>query len=200
MADFGNPATRSVYFDIESTTDAFRQTLEIGAVDGEGKTFQTLVSVDSFRHPGFRLGTRIHGISPPMLHGAPSFVCALDRFIEFLEGATTLVAHNGVGFDLRVLSNQAKRHHVDFFERIARAGVVDVLDTHPLFQSLKKTGAVPSGRLGDLYEFYTEGETIDGAHRAMADAMALRRVCSYVDVDLKQKHCVPLESVRLNLV
>lgn len=195
MADFDDPSPRCVYFDIESTTDAFRQTLEIGAVDGDGKTFQTLVSVDSFRHPGFRLGTRIHGISPPMLHNAPSFVCALDKFIEFVEGAKILVAHNGVGFDLRVLAGQARRHNVDLFERIARAGVSHVLDTHPLFQSLKKNGHVPSGKLGDLYEFYTGGETIEGAHRAMADALALKHVCSYVEAPLKSQHTVPLDAL-----
>ena len=187
------PPRTLVYFDIESTIDSFKQTIEIAAACGP-ETFQTMVAVDSYKHPGYRLGTWIHGIHPDMIRKAPSFPVAIDSFVAFLESQRadiTLVAHNGISFDMRVLTKQAARHGIDLRSRLVRAGVVKFLDTHPLFQEMKRFGRVPSGRLTDLYIHYT-GKSLEGAHRALADAQALQSVCENVDdTKLIQKHTKP---------
>lgn len=182
-----------VFFDIESTIDAFKQTLEVAAVsEPSGNVFQTMVAVDSYQHAGYRLGTRIHGITPDMIRKAPSFPVAIDWFITFLEaearnGGLTLVAHNGRVFDMRVLTKQCGRHGINLHERLQRAGVTHFLDTHPLFQKLKQKGVVPTGRLIDLYVHYT-GRQLDGAHRALADARALRKVCEHVEKNVLEDY------------
>jgi DNA polymerase III epsilon subunit-like protein len=177
---------RLVFLDIESTIDSLKQTIEIAAVSDTGNVVQTLVAVDSYRHPGYRLGTWIHGITPDMIRSAPSFPSALDHLVTFLEAERSenimLVAHNGRAFDFPVLMRQATRHGIDLRKRLERAGVRSFIDTHPLFQGMKKRGVVPSGRLTELYTHFT-GSTLDGAHRAMADARALRDVCSFVSRD-----------------
>ena len=182
-----------VYFDIESTIDSFKQTIEIAAIcHPSGNAFQTLVAVDSYKHQGYRLGTWVHGIHPDMIRNAPSFPEAIDAFVQFLEnegrhGDMTLVAHNGRAFDMRVLSKQSMRHGFNIHQRLARTGVKTFLDTHPLFQELKSQGTVPSGRLTELHTHYT-GVPLEGAHRALADSKALRDVCSYVDETIIKKH------------
>ena len=147
--------------DLEMTglKPGFDEIIEIGIVrctpEEPLERWSTLVR--PLEMPPLRI-QRITGITPQMLESAPSWDDVEARARELLDGAA-LLGHN-VRFDERFLDT---------------AGIMPALpsvDTLPLAQILDPRA--PSHRLSDLCERY--GVELDGAHRALADAEAARRV------------------------
>lgn len=105
-----DPAQAYVVVDVETTGgrgDQHRVT-EIGAVkvvNGQPvDTFQTLLNPQRSIPPNI---TRLTGITPAMVAGAPVFSDIADAFAEFLGGAI-FVAHN-VEFDYRFIAHEFRR-------------------------------------------------------------------------------------------
>jgi len=102
-----NTAGHYVVFDLEGNADRTNQAeheiIEIGAVrvvDGiEVATFQ------SFVRPFRKLRkqtTELTGLTDADLESAPTLAEALSDFYRFVSGAP-LIAHNGVGYDFKLL-------------------------------------------------------------------------------------------------
>ncbi|MBI3298683.1 MAG: 3'-5' exonuclease [Elusimicrobia bacterium] len=104
----------------------------------------------------------VHGISDAMLKGQPTFAQVADELAAHLDGKI-LVAHNA-GFDVAFLQAE--------FARLGRTmPEVTVLCTLKLARRHFK---FPSNRLGAIAEAL--GVKMDAAHRAHADAQALRAI------------------------
>jgi DNA polymerase III epsilon subunit-like protein len=96
--------------DVETTGFApeVERIIEVGVVllDGSGRevgSFCTLV--DPGRDPG---PTHIHGITGPMLAGAPTF-SRIRPYLAGLLSGRVLVGHNVDGFDLAFLNEECRR-------------------------------------------------------------------------------------------
>ncbi|HUY60414.1 MAG TPA: 3'-5' exonuclease, partial [Candidatus Dormibacteraeota bacterium] len=104
---------RFVSVDCETTGQNPHHLVEVGAVvftmaaalpGGDGvhpppDAFETLVHTADHINPYAR---RVHGISRAMLHGAPSALPVLRRFLTFARG-TVLVEHSADAFDTRLI-------------------------------------------------------------------------------------------------
>lgn len=105
---------------------------------------------------------RVHGLTPEKLRDAPSFAALAEELAELLDDRV-VVAHN-VSFDLTFLHRE--------FERVGRPLLppvtIDTLDMSRRLFAFRKNnlGAVCAAL----------GLTLDGAHRAMADAEATHAV------------------------
>lgn len=133
--------------------------IEVGVVRcTPGEVLEEWTSlVRPYTMPDLRI-QRMTGIAPAMLRDAPPFEEVIERIRELLDGATP-IGHN-VRFDLDHLGAAG----VD----VSRAAV----DTLPIAQVLAPNA--PSHRLGDLCGRY--GFEVEGAHRALVDAEASRRL------------------------
>jgi len=153
--------TSYVTFDLE-TTDLDTSTCEIveiaavrverGVIAGE---FHSLVKPQRAVSAGAQA---THGFGAADLAVAPSFADVWPRFREFI-GASVLVAHNGLNFDVPVLRRMAAPH--------GGAERLQVFDTLPLARSLSRD----SSKLADLAARF--GVPLGRAHHALDDARAL---------------------------
>lgn len=117
---------REIVFDTETTGLDARadRVIEIGGVEllnrfPTGRTFHEYINPQGRSvHPE---ALAIHGISDAQLAGKPTFLQVVDRFLEFIDGAT-LVAHNA-SFDVAFINAE--------FERVGQAAVASdrVIDT-----------------------------------------------------------------------
>lgn len=129
------------------------------------KTFEIEDEIDTFLDPGIPISaeiTKITGITPEMLVGAPKFETIADRLQEMIEGSDAVLAHN-LAFDKPL---------TDFeFARINRE-----LKWPQLLCSLEATEWVNGYRLSltALHE-HLFGEPFSGTHRARYDVEALTR-------------------------
>jgi len=103
---------REIVFDTETTGLDARadRVIEIGGVElvnrfPTGRTFHEFINPQGRSvHPE---ALAIHGISDAQLAGKPTFVEVVDRFLEFIDGAT-LVAHNAT-FDIAFVNAELDR-------------------------------------------------------------------------------------------
>jgi DNA polymerase III subunit epsilon len=117
---------REIVFDTETTGLDARadRVIEIGGVElvnrfPTGRTFHEYINPQGRSvHPE---ALAIHGISDAQLAGKPTFLEVVDRFVEFIDGAT-LVAHNA-SFDIAFINAE--------FERLGQGAVAPerVVDT-----------------------------------------------------------------------
>jgi len=156
--------TGYVTLDLE-TTDidiATCEIVEIGAArvrDGAVvERFHTLVKPVGPVSAG---AAAVHGYGDAELAAAPPFAAVWPALREFL-GADTVVAHNGLKFDLPVLRRMAAP--------LGGAEALAVFDTLPLARSLSGDSA----SLGELAKRFQV--VIGRAHHALDDAVALAAV------------------------
>jgi DNA polymerase-3 subunit epsilon len=153
-----------VAIDFETTglTARNNRVIEIGLVRFT-ESFDVESEFCSLVNPGRDVGrTDIHGITPTMLDGAPTFSDIAHQICEFINGSR-LVAHN-------------KRFDLDFLgTELMRAGIeppeLDAVCTIELIRS-----AYPSSprRLHDACQFL--GIEPENAHEALADARMAARI------------------------
>jgi DNA polymerase III epsilon subunit-like protein len=127
--------------------------VERGAIVGE---FRSLVRPD--QRPVSAGAQATHGFGAAELAVAPTFAEVWPRFREFI-GASVLVAHNGLNFDVPVLRRMA--------QPLGGAERLQVFDTLPLARSLSRD----SSKLSDLAARF--GVPLGRAHHALDDAKAL---------------------------
>jgi DNA polymerase III epsilon subunit family exonuclease len=155
-----------VAFDVETTglVAGVDSIIELAAVSFQGEraldTFATLVD------PGIPIpatATAINGITDGMVRGAPAIAETLPGFLSFLSGGTP-VAHNAM-FDVAFVS-------VGIASRGLPPPAGQVLDTRSLARR-----AFPRRTSYSLVNLSRDlALETDGAHRAMADAQACRRL------------------------
>jgi DNA polymerase-3 subunit epsilon len=158
-----------VAFDVETNggRSGRHRIIELGAVRFKGQhdagTFQSLASLDG-KIPQFV--TELTGISTEMLEDAPPITGVLEEFAEFSRGAI-LVAHN-LAADLSYINHEAIWAGLPYFPG-------DGLDTMELHSALlPEVGQV--SLMSALSHF---GESEPGAHRALADAVAVRKLLGH---------------------
>ncbi|MDF2577257.1 MAG: dnaq1 [Chlamydiales bacterium] len=133
-------------------------------------SFETLVD------PGCPIPTEtiaIHHITPDMVQGKPAIRDVLPQILEII-GNHTIVGH-GVGFDIDILANAAKRHDIPCN-----------IQTRPYLDTLRMArlyGKSPSNSLEVLRKHFNI--TAEGAHRAMNDVIVNIEVFKYLAVDFK---------------
>lgn len=156
-----------VAFDVETTDlDLDRaEIIELGAVrvrQGEivGR-FHTMVRPKGAVSAG---AIETHGITNASLSDAPTFTVAGDRFLNFV-GNDVLMAHNGYGFDFRVLNREFDRHGLT---RMPNAR----FDTLPLARSYYPEGPNSVDALAERFGIDIE----QGRHRALDDARFLHEI------------------------
>lgn len=159
-----------VAVDLETTGTSPRwdEIIEIGAArvrDGKVvETYQELVN------PGFEIGpyvVELTGITNEMVEGAPVITDVLPGFSQFL-GDAVMVGHSIAAFDANFLYDAGRR--------IGASVTNDFVDTMRLARKLHKDWA--HHRLKDLREAF--GIPDDGAHRALADALATSRALEHM--------------------
>jgi DNA polymerase-3 subunit epsilon len=103
---------REIVFDTETTGLDARadRVIEIGGVElvnrfPTGRTFHEFINPQG--RPVHPEALAIHGISDAQLVGKPTFIEVVDRFLEFIDGAT-LVAHNAT-FDIAFVNAELDR-------------------------------------------------------------------------------------------
>lgn len=155
-----------VAFDLETTGTNVNKDriIEIGAaklVDGEfTEKFKTFVNPGEHIPEG---ATKVNNITDEMVKNAPRIEDVMADFYKFCYGAT-LCGHNAKGFDMLVLSNEAKRSGYVFTNP-----VIDTLDL-----SVRYVKGIPNNKLSSLCAKYKIVN--ENAHRAYEDAISTARV------------------------
>ena len=209
--------TLMVILDLESTglSTCNDHITQIGAVicrykDGkytpvEG-VFETLVHTEKTISDKV---ASITGITNGKLIGAPSSKKAITQFFQWVQERrepmeeVCLVAYNGHSFDFPLLFNEMERYQMRISELINPTLEVrlldplkwarESLDTSKLLR--KNTGSC-SYCLGDVYLSIFKAP-IEQAHTALADAVALQRLCSSeefsgLNIGQDSRYCVLL--------
>jgi len=161
-------------------TDALR-IIQLGAIMCNDQ-FEELGSFNEFISPGREPidqgATAVNGISETFAKTHPMFDEVGPRFhgwIDSFESDDKLIhfiAHNGKRFDTRILYFEHARHRLVMPNNWCFTDSLQIFrDLYPDYKSYK---------LGKLYsgEF---GEEIPDAHTALADAEAIRRLCTKHD-------------------
>lgn len=163
----GNDLQDYVAFDLE-TTDlniGRAEVIEIGAVRVRNGAvvgrFHTFVCPRGDVSPG---ATETHGLTRDQLVDAPPFVEAGARFSAFV-GNDILIAHNGYGYDFRVLNREFYRHELP---KLPNAK----LDTLPMSRSYFSDSRHTIDALCERFGIRV-GER---SHRALDDARLLYQV------------------------
>ena len=180
----GGVTSGYVVFDLEANADRSdppaHEIIEIGAVAVEGGNeighFETLVRPTRTLR---RVSRELTGLSDTDLGGAPALPEALADFYRFVAGRP-LIAHNGFGYDFRLLdaaADQTGVHPPDVarldslelahlvFPRARREATADIDGTRP-----------PQGRSLDELAGFLLDEEPRPLHRALDDARLLHRV------------------------
>ncbi len=158
-----------VAFDVETNggRSGRHRIIELGAVRFKGARelgrFESLARLDA---PIPRFVTELTGIATEMLEDAPPVAEVLGQFAEFSRGAI-LTAHN-LSADLSYINHEAIWAGMHYFSG-------DGLDTMELHAALlPEVGQV--SLTSALAHF---GESEPGAHRALADAVAVRKLLGH---------------------
>lgn len=165
---------REIVFDTETTGLDARvdRVIEIGGVElvnrfPTGRTFHQFINPQGRSvHPE---ALAIHGISDAQLADKPTFIDVLDRFLEFIDGAT-LVAHNA-SFDTAFINAE--------FERLGQAAVAPerVVDTLAIARRKHPMGPNSLDALCRRYG-------IDNSHRTKHGALLDSELLAEVYIEL----------------
>src|SRR5690625_2704840 len=164
--DLGTPLREATFLvvDIETTggSPTRDRITEIGAVKVRGG--EVLGEFSTLINPGVPIPPRITaltGITPAMVHHAPSLSEVFPSFTAFVHGCI-IVAHNAL-FDLGFLLNAAQALGTKWRPR-------EIVDTLALARKVVTKDEVPSHRLSSLSSLFHS--PIQPTHRALDDARA----------------------------
>ena len=108
----------------------------------------------------------------------------LKKFAKWLDlktdGPPVLIAHNGFGYDWRVLHKHFHECELDINAYITYC---DTLPTLKKYYKLHPTHSPENFTLGALAKLYQVEST--SAHNALSDAITLKRICDYFIFDHK---------------
>lgn len=134
--------------------------------------------------------SEITGITNEMLVGQPSKKQAIGKWLRWITNIrhenedVVFVAYNGLRYDFPLLCCEIERCGLDTRSSLSACGVVSFLDPLPWAREnvdsgllLRKKSGHSSYCLGDVHQALV-GEKFENAHNALADTMALFRVCN----------------------
>lgn len=168
---------RFAVVDLETSgfSTKWNRILQLGlvTVEGDGRVVDRWSTLVQLRWPFSRVGpTHVHGITRPMLKGAPGIDDVLDELGSHLDG-TVFTAHNA-SFDGEFLLRATRRRTDD---DPVRAALTTRLCTLRMSRRLDPE-RTRSHRLADLCDRY-EIE-LDRPHDALADAEATAAVLPHL--------------------
>lgn len=172
---------RPIYYDTETTgiNPEKERVVEIAAYDPvQDRSFEELVN------PGIPIpaeASKVHNITDEMVSDKPSFAEVGQKFIEFCEGDTVLIAHNNDSFDIHFLRHEFQRNDLAMPEW-------DFLDS--LKWARRYRPDLPRHSLQFLREIY--GIEANNAHRALDDVIVLHRVFSQMIDDITIEEALEL--------
>ena len=179
------------YLDFEATdkTPSTCRITQIGCVgskpDGTIVKYNELVRAD---RPICKAASEITGITDEMLRNSPKCKPSLLKFFKWIDDNrdghhVTFVAHNGFRFDYPLLIHEMIRWDLSPFITLNRHGITLFYDSLewariniPSHKLIKRSDGGDSFKLGDIYESLFK-ERFEGAHDALADCYALKRIC-----------------------
>lgn len=150
-------------------TEADDEFVQIGIISSAGEILlDTLIKPTKAIHPG---AARVHGITPDMLAGAPTFPAIFPQLRTMLAGQQ-VIAYN-VDFDARILAQAGTRYRLD------------EIATSP-WQCAMKQYARYYGQWNPKYNSFKwvklteacalEGITVTGAHTAAGDCLLTLKI------------------------
>lgn len=169
---------RPIYYDTETTgtRPGKDRVIELAAFDPvQNKTFCTLINPQC---PIPEESSTICHITDDMVKEAPIFGDVVEKWVQFCEGDTVLIAHNNDAFDQLFL--------VDEFQRVGRK-IPAWRFVDSLKWARKYRNDLPRHNLQFLREVYKIES--NQAHRALDDVIVLQQVFSRMIDD------IPLEKV-----
>ncbi|HEX9749044.1 MAG TPA: exonuclease domain-containing protein [Methylomirabilota bacterium] len=160
-----------VVFDTETTglrPEAGDRVISIAGVHVRGGRVKRHEIFDALVHPGRAIppeSVKFHGITDPMVVGAPTIDVVLPAFLRFARDAV-LVGHEA-SFDLRFLEPELRRMGLP-----SLTGTRSILDTRLLSRSLHGPGESHSLEAIAL----RLGVTVAGRHSALGDALTTAEI------------------------
>ena len=110
---------------------------------------------------------------------------SLQNFLKYLEkysdGSVHLVAHNGFGFDYRVLLRHFRQCNISFSDGIKLCDSLPAVKQFFKLNPNKQPESSSGYSLNTLAEIYKIGNNC--AHNALADAITLKRICDFLIFD-----------------
>ena len=178
-----------VFWDLETTglDTKHDRVVQMGAVAAGAAGERFLQLVDP-RRPMPAKAQATHGIGDDKLRGQPCFQDAWVRFAAFVARAATsvsdaegvvLVGHNSSQYDDVLLLAELQRSNQSLAELDHRPMGVLSADTLVAARAARKAGRLPeklSLTLESLHRHLFQEELV-GAHDALADAVAVARIC-----------------------
>jgi len=174
-----------VFWDTETTgiDVKYEKIVQMGAVASNGTRFLRLVNPEK-KIP--QTATAVHGISDPMVRNEPTFREVWKDFTAFvrkveLDGGghvgVILVGHNSFNYDDLILTAELER----IGQSISDLSPLEVLsgDTMVAAREAKKRGGIDkdaSIKLAELLRRCCDGEELQNAHDALADAEAVSKI------------------------
>jgi DNA polymerase-3 subunit epsilon len=175
VVDVGLPSFAVVDLETSGFSTRWNRILQLGmvTVQADGTLLDTWSTLVRLRWPMSRVGpTDVHGITRPMLRGAPPLEDVIDEFGQRLNGSI-FTAHNA-RFDGGFLQRAARRRRTD---DPARVGLELRLCTLRMSRRLDPERQ-QSHRLGDVCDRY--GVVLERPHDALADAAATAAVLPHL--------------------
>lgn len=175
---------RPIFYDTETTGISAEKdrVIELAAYDPvKEKSFVQLIN------PGCPIppeASAVHHITDEMVVSEPGFNDITERFVEFCEGETVLIAHNNDGFDIHFLRKE--------FQRCDKE-MPDWKFLDSLKWARRYRPDLPRHSLQFLREVY--GFPANNAHRALDDVIILHKVFQSMVDDLSMEKIMELMSV-----
>lgn len=134
-------------------------------------------------------------INNKLLENAPLFQTAIDKFQTWLDNIRSneenviIIAYNALKYDIPLLCHNLVRNNVDLISFFKRCRIISFLD--PLIWArfnldtcnlIRNKRGKCSYKLGDIYKSFF-GVNFANAHNAMADCIALMKVCEHKNFD-----------------
>jgi DNA polymerase III alpha subunit (gram-positive type) len=177
---------------LNTSQDRFTQLAAACVSNTKDKCFSSYVSIpDDVHYPEHVQDlTGIRRVFLKTTANAKAFPIVWDEFILWLKTISynkndnsyqdiILIAHNGRGYDFKMLYSELNRYNIPIKECLLESNVISFLDTLELlkiddFWNLPrgKSNRPESFNLGKLYKVLT-GNKLDNAHNAIHDVQAL---------------------------
>ncbi|WP_413113396.1 exonuclease domain-containing protein [Thaumasiovibrio sp. DFM-14] len=161
-----------VYLDTESTgIDDDDQIIQIGIIDIDGNVLlNTLVQCDKESHPK---ALEVHGITPDMLKDAPTYPEIHDKIVSLLHNKV-VEAYNAP-FDMRLLTQTAKCHQLDFDDCHWKARCI-MRRFAETFDCKRQKQFVAAERLGVTFDDLKLHDAADDCELTRRVSLALNKV------------------------
>ena len=183
-----------IYLDIECSDLRGTQLIQIASITQDNKVFNAFCQIErplplACTHlTGFHVYQRRlfqNGFEIETLPEKQVLSLFSNWILKNSNGTIFILAHNGFGYDFRVLLKHYSNCKIQFPEKVI------FCDTLPSFKKLYK---LPSSSLASLATHFKVKNK--SAHNALADAIVLKQVCDIASKDQKQENSLFTQKVK----